>query len=160
MLYGIAEHAIDPHLNRAALERALRFLVGEAAALPDGRHELGEGIYVAIKRYRPGPAADKRFETHVEHADIQYVIEGGETIYTAPLSGLAVTEDLLATDDVRFHAEPPAGSALEFHLRPGSFLLLLPEDAHKPECFCGFSEGRKAIAKIPMALLFDPSGRE
>ena len=154
MLYGITSQAIDPRLNREVFDRALHFLHKVAAALPDGRHELGDGIHVIIKHYQPQEAAVRRYESHIAYADIQYVFEGGEIIYVTPSTGLPVSEDRLAADDARFHIDPLAGSPVrEFHLLPGSYLYLPPEDAHKAECLCGFAEGRKAIVKIPMTLL-------
>lgn len=153
MFFGNAREYAASHPEQGPLSAAVRFLAKEAAGLEDGRHELADGVYAVIKHYQPGPAAEKRFETHRDHADVQYVIEGGESIRTAPAEGLPVVEDRIDTDDVRFHAEPDETRIRDYHLDPGEFLLLLPEDAHKPECIHGSASGRKAIVKIPMRLL-------
>lgn len=152
MLYGDSKQNLD--IDQGVVNKAIRFLVEAASALADGRHELGDGMFAELKKYRPAPTAERRFESHVRHADVQCVLAGEEIVQVTPLADLAVVEDRLAANDVRFHEEPTGGVIREYRLGPGSFLLLLPEDAHKPECFCGISEGRKAIVKIPVPLLF------
>lgn len=129
------------------------YLRDNAAALPEGRHDLWDGMFVVVKKYEPGDAGGKRFETHIRYADLQYVDQGGEEIHVTPLADLAVTEDRLEEDDVRFHESPEQEAIRKFRLGPGDFLLLMPEDAHKPECWCGVDSGRKCIVKIPVRLL-------
>lgn len=154
MLYGPVGLLAERGVNLDIVRFAADFLHTRVRGLDEGRHELRDGIYAIVKQYAPGDAATKRFETHVRYADVQFVLEGGETVLVAPREGLAVVEDRLAGDDVRFHAEPPPESIREVKLLGGDgFLLLLPEDAHKPECHCGFASGRKCIVKIPVGLL-------
>ena len=158
MLYGNINEALGLHLNHEVFNRIFQFLAKVTPELPDGRHELGDGIYAAIKHYQPGEAATKRHESHIKYADIQCVFEGGEIVYVTPRADLPITEDRLEKSDVCFHPDPPAGAVVhEFRLLPGSFLYLPPEDAHKPECLCGFAEGRKTVVKIPMSLLLPSS---
>lgn len=153
MLFGNPRQMAGSGLDRDVLDAAVRFAVEAAARLEDGEHRLGDGMYATVKAYRPGPEADKRFESHVKYADLQCVLDGGEVILAAPAAGLAIVEDDLAAKDIRFHAEPAAELVSRFRLFPRDVLLLLPEDAHKPECFCGVATGRKAIVKIPVSLL-------
>jgi YhcH/YjgK/YiaL family protein len=81
-------------------------------------------------------------------------LEGREILYTQPLSkGAETTEDHLADRDVRFHDRLSDADGMPLTLRPGLFALLLPGDAHKPECFDGVKNCRKAIVKIPVGLL-------
>ena len=155
MLYGLAKDIAKLRMDRPPLERAIRFLTEEVALLPDGRHDLDDGVYVNVTRYSPGKPETRRFESHVEYADVQCVVEGGEIMHVAPASGLEVVEDRLAEKDMRYHADPPAGRSLPFSLLPGYVLILLPEDAHKGGYPCGFDEVRKALAKIPMKLLLN-----
>lgn len=152
MLYGNVK-TYDVIGDSAALTRVLIFLRDQAADLEDGTHDLQGGITVVAKEYEPGDRTTKRFETHVKYADVQYVVSGGESILVAPLDGLATVEDRLEADDVRFHAEPDPAAITEYEMGEGDFLLLLPEDAHKPECSRGIARCRKCIAKIPVELL-------
>ncbi len=146
-------HAKDALAGDGVLARVLRFLKDNSADLRDGRHDLEDGVFVVVKEYKPGDAASKRFETHVKYADVQYVAAGGENILVAPADGLAVTEDRLEADDIRFHAEPEASAVVTHAVGEGDYLLLLPADAHKPECDRGMDFCRKCIAKIPVGLL-------
>lgn len=139
--------------GKGVLSRILLFLKENAATLPSGRHELEDGVFVVAKEYEPGDAATKRFETHVKYADVQYVVSGGEVIFVAPLGDLAVVEDRLDTDDIRFHADPNNETVTACDVAAGDYLLLLPDDAHKPECSRGIPSCQKCIAKIPVELL-------
>ncbi len=154
MLYGDVWVGI---VGGAAGE-ALRFVRDAAAGLADGRHELGDGMYAEIRQYRPAPAGEKRYESHARYIDVQCVLEGEEGIYVRPVAGLEVGEDLLRDRDVVFYRDPaPGGEEQLFVMTPGKFLLLPPEDAHKPECLTRFAEGRKVVCKIPVALLDPPA---
>lgn len=149
MLFGNAE----PVFNDAALRKALEFLRERGPTLADGRHEMTDGMFAMVSTGVPGDPAGKLFETHVKYADLQYGLEGGERILVVPAEGMAVVDDRLEESDIRFHAEPGGGLVHDFTLTPGAFLLLLPEDAHKPGCYAGFAECRKAVVKMPVGML-------
>lgn len=156
MIYGEIEHFRGRFCTSQAVKTALDFLVDRIPSLEDGKHDVEDGIFVQVKRYSPAPAAARRYESHIKYVDIQVVYEGSEIIYYQPLLDSmtkAVVEDRLATNDVRFHAEPPAGPEIPIKLRPGLFVLLMPEDAHKTECIGDSATARKAIAKIPVELM-------
>lgn len=154
MLYAGLELFKGNFSNCAALCAAARFVLDTAPGLPDGRHDIADGMFADVKRYSPAPAGERRYETHVKYVDLQAVLAGSEIVYCHPLGeGMAVTEDRLAGNDVRFHADPAPGAEVALRLRPGLFLLLFPADAHKPECFDGVAACRKVIVKIPVGLL-------
>lgn len=153
MLYG-SLNDIEWLKGNKALYAALRFLRDRAAAEPDGRHDLEDGVFVTSRHFEPQPRDMRRYEAHIRYADIQCVLEGDETIYVRPPEGLAVEEDKLAGSDVVLYARPADGAPeQDFVMRPGHFLVLCPEDAHKPECLTSAAKGRKAVAKIPVTLL-------
>lgn len=153
MLYGCID-SVDRYLQLAPLEYALRFISERAGILPDGRHDLPDGMYAEIKRYNPAPRAMRQYEAHVRYADVQCVLEGEEEILARPLAGLTMTENLLAEKDIAFFRDPEdVDGQYAFVMRPGVFLLLYPEDAHKTECLTTSPAGRKVIFKIPVAQL-------
>ena len=154
MLYGNFS-TIDFDTISGALEYSLRFLRDRAAGLADGRHELPEGMYAEIKSYSPAPANERFFESHVRYVDVQCVLEGEEKILARAVTGMSIKEDKLEKADIAFYHEPD-GDDTQFSLimRPGIFLLLLPEDAHKTECRTSVSSARKVIFKIPVRLLY------
>lgn len=132
-----------------ALAVAVEFLRDRAADLPDGRHELGDGMYAEIRAYSPAPAGERRWERHAKFVDVHCVLEGAEEMLVRPSEGMTVSEDLLAAKDLAFLEEPADGGALVLRLFPGRFLMTQPWDAHKSECRCGVDRGRKAVVKIP-----------
>ena len=136
-----------------SLKYALEFLRDRADDLPDGRHDLVDGMYAEIKKYAPAPAGKRSFESHVRYIDVQCVLDGEEEILVRPKAGLSIKEDLLNEKDIVFYHDPAeTGNQYSFVMRPGTFLLLLPEDAHKTECVTTVSAGRKVILKIPEPL--------
>ncbi len=152
MLYGNTSNA-EWFANKA-LREAVAFLRDKAPAAADGRYELSDGAYVMIKAFSPQPREQRRYETHVKFADIQCVLEGDETICVRPPEGLRVEEEHLAERDIAYYHQPGDGAPeQDFVMRPGFFLLLCPEDAHKPECLTTVAQGRKAVVKIPMTSL-------
>ncbi|MDR1535443.1 MAG: YhcH/YjgK/YiaL family protein [Planctomycetota bacterium] len=154
MLYSEIKHFRGNFSACRALRLALDFLVDQAPGLPDGKHDLPDGMFIQIRHYEPAPAAGRRYETHVRMADIQAVLEGEEILYSQPLpEGALPTEDHLADRDLRFYDQLSDRNGYPLILRPGVFSLLLPADAHKPECFSGVGKCRKAIIKIPVELL-------
>lgn len=110
----------------------------------EGRYPLdGDDLFALVQRYQTGPAAEKRFETHREYIDIQYVASGEERILYVPAYGLQATAPYDESADIEFFAEPGASSS--FLLRSGQFAIFFPHDAHKPGCMAG---GRSDIMKV------------
>lgn len=153
MLYGSLTN-IEWLKGNKVLYAALAFLRDKAADEPNGRHDLEDGVFVTSKNFVPQPRDIRRYETHAKYADIQCVLEGDETTYVRAPEGLIVQEDKLAERDAVFYNQPADDMPeQDFVMRPGYFLVLCPEDAHKPECLTTAAKGRKAIAKIPMISL-------
>jgi biofilm protein TabA len=122
----------------------LRWLRDFDPATPDGRVEIaGDAVLALVQSYETAPGAEKQFESHRFHADIQYVVSGRERILHADAERLPVTVPFDAATDIAFHAEPAASSSLL--LGAGDFAILWPGDAHKPGCMAG---GRDAVRKI------------
>lgn len=153
MLYGDIS-SVELFKGHRALYEALTFWRDKAPGLADGRYDLQDGMFAQIKGYEPKPRDERRYETHVKFADIQCVLEGEEMLYVRAVPGLKVFSDALSERDVAHYEQPDDGAEeLPCLLRPGFFVLVCPEDAHKPECLVGAEKARKLILKIPMALL-------
>jgi len=116
----------------SSLSRAFSWLADYDHSTPDGRYEIGDDSLVAIvQRYETAPAADKKWETHRLHGDIQYMVEGSERIGYAERSGLAVKTLYNPEKDAEFYL-PPDGSSTFLELCAGSFAIFLPQDGHQP----------------------------
>jgi len=145
---------LGPMLDRGL--EALRRLTGEAAASrahapADGRYELeGEELYASLSTYLTGEPAGKPFEAHRRYIDIQAVLSGREALYWAPLAGLRPRGGYSEAEDITLHEDPMDGGA-GLSLEPGAFVVLFPQDAHKPGCCTargGIQQVRKLVLKV------------
>ena len=100
---------------------------------PDGRIELdGDRVFALVQSYETAPAAEKKFETHRDHIDIQFVAAGAEAMLCAPVGGLRVTTPYDPAKDAAFYSDPAAYTSI--HCEPGSFTIFFPHDGHKGGC--------------------------
>lgn len=144
------------HLNRSAsyyklsprIEQALQFLSGQdLAKLPDGRAEIdGENLYANVFGYETkAGTAEGILEAHRLYLDIQCLITGEEKIGHADLAALKVTQPYDVTKD----CELLKGRCQFIKLRPRSFVVFFPHDAHMPGCAVGQpAPVRKVVVKV------------
>ena len=122
----------------------------DLADLPVGWIELGEGVKASVQRYTSFKWDDNRFETHEKYFDVQYVIEGMEYCGVCSRDGLgpvAVPYD--DGNDITFYEEPEHYGKV--FLEAGDFIVLAPEDAHKPRCACREQIPiKKIVVKVPV----------
>ena len=86
-------------------------------------------------------------EAHRNYVDIQYVVEGKESIEIAPVSVMEVTESYIPERDVEFYADK--NDAAKFVLTAGGYAILYPADAHKPGVRVGESVPvKKMVGKV------------
>ncbi len=98
---------------------------------PDGRYEIdGQKVVAILQRYQTAPPADKKWETHRVHGDIQVIYAGAELVGHALRDQLVVRTPYNPGKDAEFY-EPPVSSSL-LSLSEGSFAIFLPHDAHQP----------------------------
>lgn len=132
------------------VEAGLRFLrETDLAGLDIGRHAIdGDAVYAVVAEYRTAPKAQGQWEAHRRYLDIQCLAAGEETVGYAPLAGLKVVEPYNAGRDCLFLQ----GKGEFLVLRPGMFVLFMPQDAHMPGLAAG-SPGlvRKVVIKVLFA---------
>ena len=116
-----------------------------------GRYDiLGDELFAAVSRYDTEPREDRKFESHRKYIDIQIVLDGKEELDWAETSSLKMTDNGFERgDDIAFY---DGESKFDFVLTKGSFLFLLPEDAHSP-CLCADKESnvKKIVFKLQLA---------
>jgi len=113
------------------------------AAQENGKYEVdGDNLFYMIQRYPTRNKEDMLFEAHKDHIDIQAIIDGEETI------GYALTETLQVVEpykpDVMKCSDPPVFT--EVKLAKGMFVILYPDDAHKP-CY-DYHDGKSNVHKV------------
>jgi len=146
------------HLTRAAcyyglsprIEKALRFLSAQdLEKMPDGRIEIdGESLYANVFGYETkAGTAGGVWEVHRRYLDIQCLIAGVEKIGYADLASLKVTQAYDETKD----CELLKGRGQFFKLRPRSFVVFFPQDAHMPGRAAGRpAPVRKVVVKVEL----------
>jgi YhcH/YjgK/YiaL family protein len=119
----------------------------DLAELPAGTMDLSKDVLVQVKEYTTKPPAEAKFETHDRMFDIQFVVSGEELFGLAPRAGLEVEAPYDAEKDITFYRDPLRyGSVL---LQAGDFIVVTPEDAHKPACMVAQpAPVKKIIVKI------------
>ena len=126
--------------------KAFRYLETLTPDAPEGRTEIdGTNIYCMIQPYETRAWEGQRFEAHRDYADIQFMLDGEESILWAPTETLTVVQPY--APDIEFYDLTPAPTDLV--LTSGIFCVLFPQDAHAP-CLQhgGPRTVRKAVVKV------------
>lgn len=113
---------------------AYEFLKREdLSELPVGSISLdGSEVIANIQHYNTLDAETLKFETHDKFIDIQFVISGKEMFGFVSREGLMVATSYDEQNDICFYEEPNESSRIL--LLPGDYVVVAPEDAHKPRC--------------------------
>ena len=110
-----------------------------------GRYELGDGVFALVQSYDGKPADQCKIEAHKKYIDIQCVLKGKELFGVADLSTQTLYEDKFAEKDVAFYH----GEVDLLTLTDGDFVIVFPEDAHRPQQGDG-SHISKVVIKVPV----------
>jgi len=126
--------------------KAFGFLESLDPSAADGRHEIdGDAVYCMVQTYETRSRQGHQFEAHRVYADIQYMMNGRESILWAPTPELTVIKPY--EPDIEFYALTPERT--DILLSTGRFCVLFPQDAHAPCTMCGApSKVRKAVVKV------------
>ena len=113
--------------------------------ITDGRHEIdGDNMYALVQGYNTKLKEQGFWESHRRYIDLQYVVQGAEGMGYANIHHLQQGEY-----DAKKDFLPLFGEGDLVTLKSGSFVLLLPEDAHMPGMAVGESAPvRKIVIKI------------
>lgn len=146
-LDSLANHALY-HALGPRVAAGLEWLAAYQGGAELGRHPiLGDDVVAIVQAYDTAPAAEKKWETHIHHLDIQYIVSGREHILYAPAGALEVKTPYNEAKDVTFYQDPSASSSLL--VGPGEFAIFYPPDAHKPGCMVERAERvEKVVIKV------------
>ena len=129
-------------------------------AVPDlslGRHDRDPkdpgALYANVQTYRTRPFSDGVFEAHRNYIDLQFVVDGEETICFPAGSGhktLTERTPYQADGDYALFELPPEENCTRLVLRAGDFAVFFPGEAHAPglQTAGGASDVRKIVVKI------------
>ena len=127
------------------LDLALEHIYANRDALGGDVELQGKEVYGFGCTYDTVTESEAFYEAHAKYADIQIMTKGSEWVDVSDISVLTVDE---AHPDRDFWAL--SGNAeVRVKLEPGSFLLVLPGDAHKLKIQIGNPETvSKAVFKV------------
>ncbi len=116
----------------------------------------GDEIFARVMSYATKEDSDPNavLEAHRKYADVQMALVESERIAVYPSHSLRSKGGYLADRDVEFFEyEKPA--KLQLSMCPGTFALLLPQDAHMPGLFTEAkgSVVKKVVVKILLERL-------
>jgi len=137
-------------LTALKFKSAFEFLKNNNLAdLPEGWIDLDNGVRVSVQHYISFNEDEIFFESHEKFFDVQYVIEGQEYCGICKRAGLSIRTPYDPKNDITFYENPSlAGKVL---LLPGDFIILNPEDVHKPRIATEKKmEIKKIVIKVPV----------
>ncbi len=105
----------------------------QAEPKDNGEYEILPGrLKAIIATNEMGDAETKKFEAHKKYADVQVIVKGTERIDWADLENCTdmVSEEYSTGGDIAFYNDPEFVSKVI--LDEGEFMIMFPEDAHKP----------------------------
>ena len=127
------------------LDLALEYIHRSLEEMPGHVELLGTDVYGNVFTYDTVPENESFYEAHAKFADIQIMTRGCERVSVSDISVLTVDE---AHPDRDFWALSGM-EEVSVLLAPGSFLLVLPGDAHKLKIAVGQPETvTKAVFKV------------
>jgi YhcH/YjgK/YiaL family protein len=117
----------------------------DAGTIPAGKYEIdGYNMYALVQQYNTKIKEQGFWEAHRRYIDLQYVFQGAEGMGYANINHLQQGEYDAGKDFLPLHGE---GDFVTLHR--GSFVLLLPEDAHMPGMAIGSPVPvKKIVVKI------------
>ena len=155
MIYDTIENASCYPMG-PAFQKAVEFIRTLNAETPNGRYEIdGDQIYANVMEYETDEETPSKYEVHRVYADLQVVIAGHETIFVRMAEGLAVQTPYNPEQDYSLLTAADRSAEISLPLFPGTFVLLLPQDAHmwKGATRLGKCKLKKAVVKIALSRL-------
>jgi len=137
-------------LAEKKLRTAFAFLKrDDLADLSEGWIDLEDGVRASVQHYTTMDAETLDFETYEKYFDVQYLIEGDELIGVVDRNGLVEKIPYSVDNDVPFYEDPALSGAVL--LQAEDFVVLAPEDAHKPRCIAGEAMPvKKIVVNVPV----------
>lgn len=134
MIVTDLEHAREQLPQSSTFQQAIAFLTRtDLANLPDGTIEIdGKRVYASIQSYTTfSKTTPYKFEAHREYIDIQFIVDGEESIGWTPANQIAFNTAYDPAGDIQFGTEL-VDATMAVHLRRGQLVVLYPSDGHAP----------------------------
>jgi YhcH/YjgK/YiaL family protein len=129
------------------LAKAIEFLqTANLSSMKIGKFPIdGDNIIANISEYKTKDEEQTKWEAHRQYIDIQYLISGKELIGYAQLKEMVTIEEYNAEKDVLFLN----GDGNYVTIQGPIFIILFPQDVHRPCIILGKSElVKKLVIKV------------
>lgn len=129
------------------LDLALQYIIGNLETMPREIELKGRDVRAFFCEYDTVPDEEGFFEAHEQFADIQIMRSGAERVAVSSVDALRV-DRAEPENDFWAMSGPEEVSVV---LRPDSFLIVFPGDAHKLKMMLGKPESvTKTVFKVRM----------
>jgi len=140
-----------------AWESAFAFLENLDPSAEEGEHSIdGDRVFARVMSYATKSETDDDavLEAHRRYVDIQMALKESERIACYPLHLLEPKGPYDEEKDVQFFKYDQVAD-LQLSVFPGTFVCLLPQDAHMPQLRTGPGQSivKKVVVKISRAAL-------
>lgn len=117
----------------------------DLSSLADGRHTIdGDRLFAIVATSAGRGHSGAKLEAHRKYIDIQYTVTGLDEIGLKPTANCRDVDMAFDTDrDVMLFKDAPE---CWITLKPRSFVVLYPDDAHAP--LGGSGDVRKVVLKV------------
>ena len=136
------------------LDKALDLLTPEflAGVGTTTVHMDGEKLYATLNIFDTVPDAETFFESHKRYLDIHVVTKGEERMEIAEARTLTVDEEKSRPAGDFYAYTEKCGGYQTLVLRPGTFLVAFPDDAHRCK---GQVDGVSHVEKVVFKILIE-----
>ena len=136
------------------LDRALDLLTPEflASVGTETVHMDGDKLYATLNIFDTAPNAETFFESHKLYLDIHAVTKGEERMEIADPRTLTVDEEKSRPAGDFYAYTEKSAEHQDLILRPGSFLVAFPDDAHRCR---GQVDGVSHVEKVVFKILIE-----
>jgi YhcH/YjgK/YiaL family protein len=116
------------------IARALRIISSKKiSSAAEGKHEVeGNKLFYIVQKYSTKPRNQGQMEAHKKYIDIQYVLDGQESIFVENISTCKLASAYSEKKDAAMYKMPKRFS--EVFMSKGVFCILFPQDGHLPCC--------------------------
>ena len=132
MIYDIREHLQLYKGISANMACAIEYLIKtDFSQLQAGKYQVdGDRVFALVQDPTTYLKEQAKWESHNAYIDIQYMLCGEEIIGSQKTEFLRISEPFREGNDIAFYSDN--GEGFFSLLKPGSFVVCFPTDAHMP----------------------------
>lgn len=148
MIYDTKDHLLQYKGISRNLDTAIDYLLqNDISGLTPGKYPInGDAVFLMIQDVKPLLRESAKWESHRKYVDIQYLIQGKESIGFQKTDSLKAKKAYSETNDIAFYEDN--GNGFFVDLKKESFVVCFPTDAHMPLVGNANTAIKKAVIKV------------